>query len=108
MDMREITPGCAIDEFHFDMWAGFLRFMLDQPEIMTEFEAETGKRFMHGRTSGIEAMIDSACGFDPVAENAVVMAEFARWATANYWGDAEDICPAIAKKLAASQSQEGN
>ncbi len=101
MDMREVPEGCTLDEFHFEMWTGFLRFMIGEPEVLVEFEAETGKRFLTERRGGIEVMIDKACGFDPAAENALVMAEFGRWATANYWGGPEDICPAIAKKLAA-------
>lgn len=53
LDMREVTPGSAIDEFHFEMWAGFLRFMLEREEIRAEFEAETGTKFMPPARNGL-------------------------------------------------------
>lgn len=106
MDMREVTPGSVIDGFHFDMWAGFLRVMLEKEEVRAEFEAETGASFPQSPKSGIDAMIDKACGYDRGAAQLAYLADFARWVTPLYFGGPEDICPAIAAKLAKDQPQE--
>lgn len=100
IDMREIEPGCAIDEFHFEMWAGFLRFVLEREETRAAFEAETGTRPLAIPRSGIEAMVDEACGIDREAEGQDYIKKFAVWATPLFWGGPEDISPAISKKLA--------
>jgi hypothetical protein len=64
IDMREVTPGSAIDEFRFDMWCGFLQFMLEQKEVRAEFEAETGATLPRSPSNGLEIAIDKACGYD--------------------------------------------
>jgi hypothetical protein len=108
IDMREVTPGSVIDEFHFSMWVGFIEFALKRDEIRAEFEAETGRTFPTPASNGLELMIDEACGFDRSAEQMAYVAEFARWVTPLYFGGPEDICPAIAAKLASSISGEAH
>lgn len=101
LDMREVAPGCAIDEFHFEVWAGFLNFMLQREEVRAEFEAETGAKFFAPARSGIEAMIDKACGIDRDALGAAYMHKFAAWVTPLYWGGPEGLSPSIVAKLAS-------
>lgn len=100
LDMSQITPGCAIDEFHFSMWASFLRFMLEREEVRAEFEAETGASLPRSPSNGLEIAIDRACGYDREAGQRAYMAQFAAWVTPLYFGGPEDISPAIAAKLA--------
>jgi hypothetical protein len=100
LDMRDIQPGCAIDEFHFGMWAGFVEFALKNGKFRAEFEAETGASFPRPPSNGIEEAIDKACGFDRSAAQLTYVADFARWVTPRYFGGPEDICPSIAAKLA--------
>jgi hypothetical protein len=90
IDMREVAPGSAIDEFHFGMWASFIEFALKHERFRAEFEAETGSKFPRPAGNGLEAAIDQACGYDRTADQMVYVAKFAAW----------DICPAIAAKLA--------
>lgn len=98
--MREVTPGSAIDEFHFEMWLGFLRFMLERDEVRAEFETETGTAFPKSGGSPLDRMIDEACGFDRATAQNDYMRAFARWVTPNYFGGPEDLSPAIEAKLA--------
>lgn len=93
-DMRLLTPGCAIDEFHFELWAGLMRFLLGEDSVRQSFEAEAGATF-RAPSNGLEAMIDKATG-----HGTAYVADFCRWATPLYFGGPEDICPAIAAKLA--------
>ena len=97
LDFREVEAGSALDEFHFDMWGGAMKFLIGQDEVRARFEAETGQRFIMPR-SGFEAMIDKACGISPEG----YVRDLCRWATPLYWGDETNICPAIAAKLAES------
>jgi hypothetical protein len=100
LDFREVEAGSMIDEFHFDMWCGFLKFMLDQKEALAAFEAETGATMPRSPSNGLEIAIDKACGYDREAGQLDYIAKFAAWVTPLYWGGPEDICPAIAAKLA--------
>ena len=95
MDFRELTPGCALDDFHYGMWGGCMEFLIANEEVRSLFEKETGTPAFSPPRSGIEAMIDSACGVDGESYVAV----FCRWATPNYWGDDTYLCPAIIAKL---------
>lgn len=101
IDMREVEAGSAIDLFHFEMWAGFLRFMLERDEVRAEFEVETGEALPHPPKNGLDIAIDKACGFDRQAAQIAYLGKFANWVTPLYFGGPEDISPAIAEKLAA-------
>lgn len=101
IDFRQVEPGSALDEFHFAMWTGFLRFMLEKDDVRVEFERETGETLPKMALSGLDIAIDKACGFDREAAQIAYMAKFAAWVTPLYWGGPEDICPAMAAKLAA-------
>ena len=65
------------------MWLGFITWALGHDPIRQQFEAETGRAPMRQR-SGIEQLIDDACGFDAAAE---YVRAFVPWATTNIWGD---------------------
>ena len=103
MDMREVPEGSALDMFHFEMWVGFLSFSLHNDECRAAFEADTNTAPLPLELpkNGLEKMIDDACGVPELRSD--YMANFARWVTANYWGDETDISPSIAKQLSAHE-----
>jgi hypothetical protein len=104
-DFREVPAGSVLDEFHHDMWAGLIHFLLTNEEALQAFKEETGHIFITKPRNGIEAMIDNACGFDPAAINDAAMRAFIPWATENYWGDETQNSPAIIAALARTCAQ---
>lgn len=63
-------------------WASALKWAYSEPDIVAAFERDTGLTPMPARTSGLEAMIDKACGVH--AERAEA---FVKWFNVNVWGD---------------------
>lgn len=55
---------------------------IGQPGALEQFEKDTGFKPPKKR-SGIEAMVDKACGYNPMSEFAP---KFADWVAENVWG----------------------
>lgn len=49
----------------------FLFYVVGSTDYPAEWEKRTGKRLPTGPKNGIEAMIDKACGFDPLKSPAL-------------------------------------
>lgn len=62
-------------------WLGCLRWAMSTPKIMKQFEADTGMKWLSGRTP-IERMVDEACSVRDEFFEA-----FAKWMNENIWGD---------------------
>ena len=61
-------------------WADFVLFAFKDDELVSQFNAETGRFYKQGRTP-IEAAIDRVTGKD--ADDAFA---FTRWVTENFFG----------------------
>ena len=61
-------------------WADFVRWAASQPEMIQQFNEDTGRDYRSVKT-GIESMIDRATG--KLKDDT---AAFVRWVTENHWG----------------------
>ena len=83
-DKFEITLPETTPEFMAGAYFSCLRWAITFEPILKRFEDETGNRVPKSR-SGIERMIDEACGFD---QYEYFFRAFVPWFNENVWGDA--------------------
>lgn len=62
-------------------WMGFLMWAVGDATLRSQFEEDTGEKFVAGPKHGLDALIDSATG---VHETQAF--RFAAWATVHCWG----------------------
>lgn len=69
-------------------FAGFLSFSMnkDAPDFIDEFRKESGLQIILQRT-GLDKMVDDACGLDMAAENKKTLAAYIDWLIVNHWGE---------------------
>ena len=80
----EISLPKTTPEFMAVAYFDCLRWAITFEPILKRFEDETGNHIPKSR-SGIERMIDEACGFDQYEE---FFRSFVPWFNDNVWGDA--------------------
>jgi hypothetical protein len=80
------------DWFKESSWLGFISWASKEESLIAQFEEETGKHVIPSGKTGLEIMIDEACGVP--AANIQTMKEFVVWVTEAYWGP-DELCPAI-------------
>ena len=61
-------------------WAACLMWAIGEPNVLAQFEADTGLKFTPPR-NGIEAMIDKATGHQEA-----ITRKFMEWFNKNVWG----------------------
>ncbi len=80
---RDFVAECLPEQDHFmaPAWLGLIRFAATRPDIVADFEKDSGMVFRFP-ASGIEKMIDQTTGYQ---EDLIF--KFAHWITKNLWGD---------------------
>lgn len=79
IDLLSLMPDDT-PQYMFEAWIGALMFAIGQPEIMAQFQRETGVRWVPPR-NGIERMIDESTG-----HSQQVIEAFIKWANVHVWG----------------------
>lgn len=77
-----ICPPNTTPEFMWGAWAACLSWAITNPDIRSQFEAETGHSPFLNPVTPIESMIDKACGRDYE-----YLKSFADWHNKNIWGE---------------------
>ena len=75
-------------------WRDFVSWAFTEPDMIKQFEADTGHVIRTDARTGLERMIDQATGYG-VGKPEIIAADFVIWATVNHWG--EDEAPALMK-----------
>jgi hypothetical protein len=72
-------------------WRDFVSWAVKQDFLIAAFEAETGRKMLPPAVarSGLDAMIDEACGYDPAVDYRDVLTEFTIWVSIWEWGESE-------------------
>jgi hypothetical protein len=81
-DKNVIDPPKNTPEFMWGAWEACLRWAITNPDIRSQFEAETGHSPWPNPATPIETMIDKACGRD-----FEYLKSFADWHNKNIWGE---------------------
>lgn len=73
-------------------WLGFVEWAIGAPDVIAQWEKETGRKMAGPPRTGLDAAIDKATGYDYTEQRAKDLEDFVIWATINLWG--EDEAPA--------------
>jgi hypothetical protein len=82
-------------------WADFIRWAMDQPEIVAQFNAATGRSYQTRAQTILGVMVDEATG--KLADDTEA---FMLWATETYWGT--DEAPGKVRAALAAPEETGD
>lgn len=82
-------PGMTTEPYGLPLmapaWLGCLLWAASEPNCAAQFTTDTGHNIAALRSTGINALIDKATGYDRS-----VLVAFADWVTLNLWGEEGD------------------